>query len=159
LGAVLITQQPGSISGEILSQGDNWFVFHLLSAGDLQSLKKANAHFSDDILSALLNEPIEGNGIHWSSAGGRGYPIPVRILSFEKLYATRDPDSKLGPAKTFGKKMIEEFSAATGVSTDLGGEPVPRAESVPLDGVQRAPSEPVDLLEKYIRDAISALRA
>ncbi len=24
LGAVLITQQPGSISGEILSQGDNW---------------------------------------------------------------------------------------------------------------------------------------
>jgi hypothetical protein len=60
LGAVLITQQPGSISGEILSQGDNWFVFHLLSSGDLQSLKKANAHFSDDILSALLNEPIEG---------------------------------------------------------------------------------------------------
>ena len=54
LGAVLITQQPGSISSEILSQGDNWFVFHLLSAGDLQSLKKANAHFSDDILSALL---------------------------------------------------------------------------------------------------------
>src|SRR5207245_822128 len=33
LGAVLITQQPGSISGEILSQGDNWFIFHLLAAG------------------------------------------------------------------------------------------------------------------------------
>ena len=34
LGALLITQQPGSIPNEILSQGDNWFVFHLLSAGE-----------------------------------------------------------------------------------------------------------------------------
>ena len=35
LGAVMITQQPGSIPNELLSQGDNWFVFHLLSASDL----------------------------------------------------------------------------------------------------------------------------
>ena len=35
LGAVLVTQQPGSIPAELLSQGDNFFVFHLLSAGDL----------------------------------------------------------------------------------------------------------------------------
>ena len=28
LGAVLVTQQPGSIPNEILSQGDNWFIFH-----------------------------------------------------------------------------------------------------------------------------------
>jgi hypothetical protein len=38
LGALLITQQPGSIPVEILSQGDNWFIFHLLSAADLVSL-------------------------------------------------------------------------------------------------------------------------
>ena len=40
LGAVLITQQPGSISWQILSQGDNWFVFHLLSSGDLMHSRK-----------------------------------------------------------------------------------------------------------------------
>ena len=40
LGAVLITQQPGSIAGEILSQGDNWFVFHLLSSVRPTSLEK-----------------------------------------------------------------------------------------------------------------------
>jgi len=40
LGALLITQQPVSFPMEILSQGDNWFVFHLLSAADLNSLKK-----------------------------------------------------------------------------------------------------------------------
>jgi DNA helicase HerA-like ATPase len=41
LGAVLITQQPGSIPVEILSQGDNWFFFHLLSASDLQNVSGA----------------------------------------------------------------------------------------------------------------------
>ena len=91
LGAVLITQQPGSIASEILSQGDNWFVFHLLSSIDLQTLKKANAHFSDDLLSTLLNEPLVGNGIFWSSAGGKSYPIPVRVLPFEELYEALDP--------------------------------------------------------------------
>ena len=78
LGAMLITQQPGSIPQEILSQGDNWFVFHLLSEGDLRAVRKANAHFSDDLLSSLLNEPIPGHGVFWSSAGETPYPIPIR---------------------------------------------------------------------------------
>jgi uncharacterized protein len=50
LGAVMITQQPGSIDSQLLSQGDNWFVFHLLIAIDFYALKKANAHIRDDIL-------------------------------------------------------------------------------------------------------------
>src|SRR5207253_1040650 len=49
LGAVLITQQPESIPHEILSQGDNWFLFHLLAAGDLSKTQSANAHFSRDL--------------------------------------------------------------------------------------------------------------
>ncbi|MBA9003015.1 ATP-binding protein [Thermomonospora cellulosilytica] len=97
LGALLITQQPGSLPHELLSQGDNFFVFHLLSQGDLVSLKKANAHFSDDLLATLLNEPLVGNGIYWSSAPGtdqasRPYPISVRILSFEGAYERADPN-------------------------------------------------------------------
>jgi hypothetical protein len=90
LGAVLVTQQPGSISSELLSQGDNWFVFHLLSAGDLRSLKNANAHFSDDLLSSLLNEPLVGHGVFWSSVSGQPYPIPIRTLSFEQSHGARD---------------------------------------------------------------------
>lgn len=110
LGAVLITQQPGSISDEILSQGDNWFIFHLLSAVDLGALRKANAHFSNDLLSSLLNEPIPGNGIFWSSSGGKPYPISVRVLSFEKLFKIRDSDYK-GPAgKTYSVDLQEKFS-------------------------------------------------
>jgi hypothetical protein len=90
LGAMLITQQPGSIPQEILSQGDNWFVFHLLSEGDLRAVKKANAHFSDDLLSSLLNEPLPGHGVFWSSAGDTQYPIPLRALLFEEAYQPLD---------------------------------------------------------------------
>jgi uncharacterized protein len=109
LGAVLATQQPGSIPDEILSQGDNWFLFHLLSAGDLGQVKKANAHFSNDILSSLLNEPIVGQGIFWSSAKkDRAYPIALRVLSFEESYAPRDPQYQATPVPTFAASLKAE---------------------------------------------------
>jgi hypothetical protein len=109
LGAVLVTQQPGSIPDEILSQGDNWFLFHLLSAGDLGHVKKANSHFSNDVLSSLLNEPIVGQGIFWSSAKkDRAYPIALRVLSFEDSYALRDPQYQAAPAETFAATLRAE---------------------------------------------------
>jgi uncharacterized protein len=86
LGAVMITQQPGSIPAELLSQGDNWFVFHVLSAEDLKAVGRANAHFSADLLASLLNEPIPGHCVFWSGVSGRPYPIPVRVVSFERMY-------------------------------------------------------------------------
>ena len=109
LGTVLITQQPGSISDEILSQGDNWFIFHLLSAVDLGALRKANAHFSNDLLSSLLNEPIPGNGIFWSSSGGKPYPISVRVLSFEKLFKVKDIEYNKSAGNTFSVILREKF--------------------------------------------------
>lgn len=126
LGAVLITQQPGSISHEILSQGDNWFIFHLLSAGDLFAVKKANGHFSDDLLSTLLNEPIVGHGIFWSSAGRKSYPIPLRVLSFEQAYSARDPKYGMPAAKTFAQELKRRFLAAiTASRADAPGTPKP----------------------------------
>lgn len=112
LGAVLITQQPGSITGEILSQGDNWFAFHLLSIGDLRAVKSANAHFSDDILSSLLNEPIPGHGVFWSSVGGKSYPIPIRVLSFEGQYSPRDPQYKKPAVQTAAEALRQRFASA-----------------------------------------------
>ncbi|PSB03838.1 hypothetical protein C7B76_32345 [filamentous cyanobacterium CCP2] len=80
-----MTQQPGAISDQILSQGDNWFVFHLVSGSDLSTLKRANGHFSDDLLQSLLNEPIKGQGMFWSSESKRSYPIPIRVLPFDNI--------------------------------------------------------------------------
>lgn len=101
LGAMLITQQPGSLPQEILSQGDNWFIFHLLSAGDLATLKKANAHFSDDLLSSILNEPIPGHGLYWSSVHGKPYPLSMRVTLFEDLYKPADVDYYKPAANTW----------------------------------------------------------
>ncbi len=165
LGAVLITQQPGSISQEILSQGDNWFIFHLLSSGDLQAVKRANAHFSDDILSAILNEPIPGNGVFWSSAGGKSYPIPLRVLSFEDAYRARDPEYRMAAADTFAAKLRSNFDVAMKQSASLAEEG--KKESISLDesdlGLSGSPEEgvvdePVDAIKTHIAAVISKLK-
>jgi hypothetical protein len=111
LGAVLVTQRPGSISDEILSQGDNWFVFHLLSARDLAVLRAANAHFSEDLLSSLLNEPLKGHGIVWSSESPRPIPVPVRIMDFAALHKVRDPDRNSNRIETWAVRHETTFEA------------------------------------------------
>jgi uncharacterized protein len=145
LGAVLVTQQPGSIPPELLSQGDNFFVFHLLSAGDLAALKRANAHFSDDLLATLLNEPLVGHGVFWSSAPGtdrsaRPYPLPVRVLSFEAEHRElRDPSYSRGPVDCYAARLRARFRGA-------------------LAAAAATPTAGVDAEAAYRKAAISALR-
>src|SRR2546423_10502181 len=94
---------------EILSQGDNWFIFHLLSTADLLNVQRANAHFSDDLLGALLNEPIPGQGVFWSSVSGTPYPVSIRALSFEKLFCVQDPDYNRAAVETFASRLRLQF--------------------------------------------------
>ncbi len=81
LGGIFITQQPSSIPFGIISQADNFFIFHLLSKGDLKALSNANAHYSDDIITQILNEPIRGKCYMWTSH--QPFVIPVDIQNFE----------------------------------------------------------------------------
>ena len=83
LGSVFVTQQPGSIDNEILSQGDNFFVFHMINLTDLRNLKSANAHYSDDIITQILNEPIKGKCYMWTSE--QPFVLPVNIRNFDEL--------------------------------------------------------------------------
>lgn len=125
LGAVMITQQPGSIPDELLSQGDNWFVFHLLSAGDLKAVQKANAHYSEDLLSSLLNEPIPGHCVFWSSVGGKPYPLPVRVLSFEDRYSRLDPSYSGGAEETYAARLRETVQVPEGAGGTVPDEGEP----------------------------------
>jgi DNA helicase HerA-like ATPase len=113
LGAVLITQQPGSIPVEILSQGDNWFIFHLLSESDLKNAQRANAHFSSDLLSSLLNEPIPGQGVFWSSSGKTKYPIPLRVFSFERMYQRLDATNSRAAGSKYATQLRERMRGTT----------------------------------------------
>lgn len=81
MGGIFITQQPGAIPSEIVSQGDNFFVFHLLSKSDLRALSAANAHYSDDIITQILNEPIRGKSYMWTSH--QPFVIPMMVRNFE----------------------------------------------------------------------------
>lgn len=155
LGALLITQQPGSIPVDILSQGDNWFVFHLLSSTDLYNLQRANAHFSQDILSVLLNEPIPGQGIFWSSAGEKPYPISLRVLSFEHMYALLDPTNSEPSVKTFALTLKAKFQMALQTSLEQVSE-----SQIPIENdsltESDSESESVDTLAVYKEKAIQA---
>jgi hypothetical protein len=113
LGAILVTQQPGAISDQLLSQGDNFFALHLISSADLDALKRNNAHFSDDILSYILNEPIEGNVYFWS-APSQPYVISAKLFSFEKYVKdkakqmTAGAPQKVGLAVQTYQQLVEE---------------------------------------------------
>lgn len=161
LGAVLITQQPGSIPVEILSQGDNWFIFHLLSAADLGSLKKANAHFSDDLLSSLLNEPIPGQGVFWSSVGGKPYPVSLRVLSFERMYALRDADYKHPAGNTYAITLRKKFANVRRKAPEARVPDGTAAQSgMATDSLSPEEGEStVDVMANIERQATEALRA
>jgi hypothetical protein len=151
LGAMLITQQPGSIPTEILSQGDNWFLFHLLSAADLQKVHHANAHFSDDILSSLLNEPIPGQGVFWSSVAGKPYPVPIRVLLFEDQHTLSDPSYDKPTVPVQASKLKEKFDAEL-------RQALAAAPEVSSPGPGEQPSGPPDLLRVQQAAAIEVLR-
>jgi len=176
LGAVLVTQQPGSISTDILSQGDNWFIFHLLSAADLQNVRKANAHFSEDILSSLLNEPIAGQGVFWSSVGGRPYPIPLRVLSFESAYKRLDRDYNRPAVDSYTSRLRTKFATIlrraiagatrTGAPPEGGCDGQPDAhhgsadnddQAVVVDDNSAQATQAVDTLQAYKQQAIHGI--
>jgi uncharacterized protein len=160
LGAFMITQQPGSIPDELLSQGDNFFVFHLLSQGDLVALKRANAHFSDDLLAALLNEPLVGHGIFWSSAPGtdqhaRPYPLSVRVLNFSKSHRIRDPKNGGSPLPDiYAAELRAKFACALEKAVDAA-----RADSdASASWVSDANPADLDAERAYRLAAIEGLR-
>lgn len=157
LGAVLITQQPGSIPVEILSQGDNWFIFHLLSAADLVSLKRANAHFSDDLLSSLLNEPIPGQGVFWSSVGGKPYPVSLRALSFEKLNTMWDQNYNKPAGHTFAQVLRDTFSKIAQPVTKASVPSAERTDAARPTETETEESEPLDVMANIEAQAIQKL--
>lgn len=171
LGAVLVTQQPGSIPDELLSQGDSWFIFHLLSQGDLRAVKAANSHFSDDLLSSLLNEPLPGNGVFWSSVSGavdragNAYPIPLRVLSFEEAHSVLDPDGRRGAVDVYATRLARKSaesdeqvrSKLQSMLTESTEESENRGEQEPPSG-PGTEAEEIDRDELYRRAAIASLR-
>lgn len=123
LGAILITQQPGSMAPEIMSQADNWFSFHLLSEGDASTLGKYNSHYSHDVLAHIIGEPIVGNCYMWS-APLQPFVLPVRIRNFDDSYINliklnkSEPVFPNAPVTYLRKKINDKISQLAGFLID-----------------------------------------
>jgi len=83
LGLIYVTQQPGAIAEEIVSQTDNFFVMHLLGKGDIDALRRANPHYDGVISEFLSKETIVGNTYIYS-APKQPYVFPCKVLEFQE---------------------------------------------------------------------------
>lgn len=103
LGLIYVTQQPGAIAEEIVSQTDNFFVMHLLNKGDIDALKKANPHYDGAIANFLGMETFVGNTYIYS-APVQPYVFPAKVFEFGKdFFATLS-----GKIKS-SKSVLEEL--------------------------------------------------
>ena len=83
LGLIYVTQQPGAIAEEIVSQTDNYFVMHLLNKGDIDALKRANPHYNGVTADFLSMETFVGNTYIYS-APLQPYVFPAKVFEFGK---------------------------------------------------------------------------
>src|SRR5262249_33264619 len=58
---------------------------------------------------SLLNEPIPGQGVFWSSVGGKPYPVSLRVLFFEHAFAMRDKNYNLPGGNTYADTLRNTF--------------------------------------------------
>ena len=86
LGLIYVTQQPGAIAEEIVSQTDNFFVMHLLGKGDIDALRRANPHYDGAISEFLSKETIVGNAYVYS-APKQPYVFPCKVFEFRESIA------------------------------------------------------------------------
>lgn len=82
IGIVAITQRPSSISEEIRSQAENYFVMHMSNSKDIKALIDSNINYSGVIAKFIQSESISGN-LYMVSAN-QTFAIPLRVRWFEK---------------------------------------------------------------------------
>lgn len=82
IGLVAITQRPSSISEEIRSQAENYFVMHMSNSKDIKALVESNNNYRGVISRFIQNESISGNLYMLSS--GQSFVIPIRVKWFEE---------------------------------------------------------------------------
>lgn len=82
IGLIYSTQSPSTISGELLSQTENFVVAHLDSAHEMDALVKRSAPFAG-VRESILKTRTPGY-VHLLTASQR-YPVPVQISSFREM--------------------------------------------------------------------------
>ena len=110
LGLIYVTQQPGAIAEEIVSQTENFLVMHLLNRGDVDALAKANRHFAEAISDFIQNEALLGYAYLYS-APRQPFVFPAHLYNFNEQDFAKSPTRQA--AKTPGlDRLVDNLRSA-----------------------------------------------
>ncbi len=109
LGLVYVSQQPGAIAKEILSQTNNFFVIHLLASDDVRAMTSINPHYDGVIADFIQNESLQGHAYIYSTVPGmplQPYVFATKAIKFEDV---GDELSKIRPKgyRTYRQRHLE----------------------------------------------------
>lgn len=98
----------------------------------------------------------------WSSVGGKSYPIPIRVFSFEGLYKALDPDYNQPGTTTAAQELRVRFASALASAQDNAQSGMlteaDAANQSPVETDEAGPEQEHDVLSSYEDAAIRAFR-
>lgn len=114
LGLVYVTQQPGAIDDSILSQTNNFFVFHLLTNQDVKKICSVAPQY-ELFATSIQEEPARGIAYVYSNVyEGIQKPFPIVITteveSFNNVVASINANLTIYlPPRDYGKEIENAF--------------------------------------------------
>jgi DNA helicase HerA-like ATPase len=91
LGLVYVSQQPGAIAKEILTQTNTYCVLHLLSKIDIKALQDINPHYEGVIADFIQMESLQGHAYIYSTVPDmptQSYVFATKSTSFSQTVET-----------------------------------------------------------------------
>jgi hypothetical protein len=115
LGLVYVSQQPGAIAKEILSQTNTFFVLHLLSKSDLKALQDVNPHYEGIVADFIQMESLQGHAYIYSTVPDsptQSYVFATKATDFKETvkYLDARPVSGASDIRKFRAEAIREMS-------------------------------------------------
>lgn len=177
LGLVYVSQQPGAIAKEILSQTNSYFVMHLLSKDDVRALTAINPHYDGVIAEFIQNESLQGHAYIYSTVPGmplQSYTFATRAVKFEEVGSELQKIKPKG-YRAYRQRQLEWVAKIAEVLSDVLTITVPDktedgfavfrwgriagelSKRLPLEWPIRIPKSPEFVDDKWIREGFKHL--
>lgn len=115
LGLVYVSQQPGAIAKEILTQTNTFFVLHLLSKVDIKALQDINPHYEGVIADFVQMESLQGHAYIYSTVPEmptQSYVFATKATAFQETIQSlkKRPTSGASDIRKYRAEVISQLS-------------------------------------------------
>lgn len=155
LGLVYVSQQPGAIAKEVLTQTNTYFVLHLLSKIDLRALQDINPHYEGVIADFVQMESLQGHAYIYSTVPDmptQSYVFATKAASFNETaeVLSKKPITGASDIRKFRVEAIGQLAeilkniirtASKDTNKSAGGEDCYRCAPISGELAKRLPSE------------------